>query len=156
MSCHQSAAGGTREAPAASDTNRALQGHRLDRAPSSRRMRDERLASAAQVSSRWSSESDPWAAAGCPNAAQPELSTINRPFLRPHRRIGKQPQAAAGAFSRRVWGGGPANRGRKGQIACRKPPKGGGPRPHGNSGASGGGWGRHAVRSSRFGARAYV
>jgi hypothetical protein len=38
-------------------------------------------ASAAQVSSRWLSESDTKAAAGCPNAAQPELSTISAPLL---------------------------------------------------------------------------
>ena len=41
-------------------------------------------------------------AAGCPNAAQPELSTISKPFLRPHRRIGKQPKGATGAFSRHM------------------------------------------------------
>ena len=72
----------------------------------------------------------PWqaAAAGCPNAAQPELSTINRPFLRPHCRIGKQPKAAAGVFSRRIWSIHPpakaANRAIKAKIAADRPAAG--------------------------------
>jgi len=45
-------------------------------------------------------ESDPWVAAGCPNAAQPELSTISESFLRRHGGIGKQREGALIAFPR--------------------------------------------------------